>query len=103
MSKYTKGPWWVEEGTEEDEGRLFICHSGTMCDVTTVVNIERKIDRNKEDNMANAHLIAAAPDMLAALVQAVEWIEDDRWGEDYICEEWYSEARAAIAKAKGEI
>jgi hypothetical protein len=38
----------------------------------------------------NAHLMAAAPDMLAALQQAM----DDTPG-------WYDAVRAAIAKAKG--
>jgi hypothetical protein len=43
--------------------------------------------------IANAHLIAAAPDMLAALELLLPYLEDCRMD---------SEARAAIAKAKGQ-
>lgn len=46
---------------------------------------------------ANARLIAAAPDLLAALVWAVETADTEQYEAD-----WYAAARAAIAKAKGE-
>ena len=46
---------------------------------------------------ANANLIAAAPDLLEALSEVVEWLEHgDHAGP------MHSKARAAIAKAKGE-
>ena len=44
-----------------------------------------------------AALVAAAPDMLAALVWAVETADTEQYEAD-----WYAAARAAIAKAKGE-
>lgn len=43
-----------------------------------------------------AALVAAAPDMLAALVWAVETADTEQYEAD-----WYAAARAAIAKAKG--
>lgn len=46
---------------------------------------------------ADAHLIAAAPDLLAALVWAVETADTEQYEAD-----WYAAARAAIAKARGE-
>lgn len=46
---------------------------------------------------ADARMIAAAPDMLAALVWAVETADTEQYEAD-----WYAAARAAIAKAKGE-
>ena len=55
---------------------------------------------------ANAHLIAAAPELLEALSDAV--IDFDNWAahEDNHPHEhlvaWAEKARAAIAKAKGE-
>jgi len=44
-----------------------------------------------------AKLIAAAPDLLAALEWAVETADTEQYEAD-----WYAAARAAIAKAKGE-
>ena len=48
---------------------------------------------------ANAELIAAAPEMFAALIEAIEWIEDDRFDDDYISEGWYHAALAAVGMA----
>jgi hypothetical protein len=50
-----------------------------------------------DEQSANARLIAAAPDLLAALVWAVETADTEQYEAD-----WYAAARAAIAKAKGE-
>lgn len=57
------------------------CENDQMCD---------------EELLANARLIAAAPDMLAALEWAVETADTEQYEAD-----WYAAARAAIAKAKG--
>jgi hypothetical protein len=45
----------------------------------------------------DARLIAAAPDLLAAL----EWAVDTADAEQYEAD-WYADARMAIAKAKGD-
>lgn len=53
---------------------------------------------------AHARLIAAAPDMLAALVTALEMLVDS-WGEEQIAagdDQVANVLKAAIAKAKGE-
>lgn len=51
--------------------------------------------------LADARLIAAAPDMLAALDRAVQDI-DSGWAEDADTRfPWLASARAAIAKAEG--
>lgn len=47
---------------------------------------------------ANAHLIAAAPELLEALEDLMEAVKDHYEAGGY---EW-KQARAAIAKAKGE-
>lgn len=44
----------------------------------------------------------AASDVFEALKQAVLWLEDNRFGDGYINEQWYHDARAAIAKARGD-
>jgi len=50
----------------------------------------------KAEMLANANLIAAAPDLLEALKWAVS-----HQPSDDSCEPWASDARAAIAKAEG--
>ena len=53
---------------------------------------------------AHARLIAAAPDMLAALVTALEMLVDS-WGEEQIAagdDQVANVLKVAIAKAKGE-
>lgn len=53
----------------------------------------------RDEDGANARLIAAAPELLAALETLVSWADNDpeRNGYDFV-----QQARAAIAKAKGE-
>lgn len=48
-----------------------------------------------DSNEANARLIAAAPDLLAALKDAVNWLDD------FDDNETLTAARAAILKAEG--
>jgi len=83
MSKHTPGPWAVA-----DVGEVVVCATGrTLCDVYS------SPATGDEQADADAHLIAAAPDMLAALELLLPYLEDCRMD---------SEARAAIAKAKGQ-
>jgi hypothetical protein len=59
---------------------------------------------NWREAEAHARLIAAAPDMLAALVTALEMLVDS-WGEEQIAagdDQVANVLKAAIAKAKGE-
>jgi hypothetical protein len=56
-----------------------------------------------EIQMANAHLLASAPELLAALQRSLNWCTAagmDGSG-DCIEPEWCSQARAAISKARG--
>ena len=53
------------------------------------------------ENLANAHLISAAPDLLSALEEMMSVFQDhEQYDEESA--EVVSIARAAIAKAKGE-
>ena len=52
--------------------------------------------KGNPDSKANARLIAAAPDMLEALMWAVDTADAEQYEA---C--WYAAARAAIAKARG--
>ena len=104
--KHTPGPWYVGSGTYE--GR-------NIYSVASVTDDEgftyQPIVASAEDDGikcwdANARLIAAAPDLLEALEDAV--IDFDNWAahEDNHPHEhlvaWAEKARAAIAKAKAK-
>ena len=103
-------------------GVISICAGGPMDDDTTVYVAEvsdfrvphdpdaddDRSARSLEQAWADARLIAAAPDLLAALEQftAGSWVEGmgcaccDPDCTDGEC--MYADARAAIAKARGE-
>lgn len=86
-TKHTPGPWAVS-----DVGEVVVCATGrTLCDVySSPADDDAQAD-------ADARLIAAAPDLLAACeaVAATTWSRNTATiiGE---------QVRAAIAKAKGK-
>lgn len=87
MSKHTPGPWRIEEGVH------YACirtNSGVIADMRFVGGAVR--------NMADARLIAAAPDLLEALT-SLERISGIAAPHD---DPARVTARAAIAKALGE-
>lgn len=93
MSKHTPWPW------EETYGKKIYANGRVVAEVMTH---ERE---HEDEDSANASLIAAAPDMLAALEHVIHvieksgewWIDDTRRG-GFDAEM----IRAAIAKATGE-
>ena len=90
-AKHTPGPWSVKGdiGTSVWAGPLFV--GKTEWDLySNCVN-------NREEAQSNARLIAAAPELLAALEAARLWAV-----ECYGSLPWLESAEAAIAKAKGE-
>ena len=96
----TPGPWWVyNEGSRFPgiEARL----NGTVVVYGNDNEIEGVKGRTHAEAIANARLIAAAPELLAALEMVLEYAEDcaaDR-GERPGC---IDHARSAVAKAKGQ-
>ena len=78
MTKHTPGPWEVVEWNVIFAGDKRIA----------------EVDVNNPNDDTDAQLIAAAPDLLAALEAGVE--------NDMPMREWLNMAKAAIAKAKGE-
>jgi len=97
MSKYTPGPWEFEcedVGTygsnfwlESKSGEEIICQGETEHDGVLIKG---------QDFVANARIIAAAPEMLEALERIFEI-------ELGMSEKTESIAKKAIAKAKGEM
>lgn len=97
MSEHTPGPWIVYEPDVNSLELRDGC-GGYICELTTVGW------EIPPDAMANGHLIAAAPDLLAALKlllghSGLDIDAQDKDPEDHAAERV---ARAAIAKATGE-
>ena len=86
MKTHTPVPWHYETG---DDGAV----------VYTGFTIA-KIPIDGSDWQSNAHLIAAAPDLLAALEAALTAVE--YYHEHEGCDAMLDQARAAIAKAQIE-
>ena len=102
--KFTAGPWVIYPGTDGTE----IC----AVDRTPGLPIRQIITRPvRGDNwIANATLLAHAPELYEALVEAEtqlvhDWHKiDNEWGpsgETPDCDETIARVRAALAKARG--
>ena len=85
---HTQGPWAITDdfiGVYDQQGRC-------VADMDS----EGAPEIGYDESLANARLIAAAPDMLAALEDAVEALTEARYYPSEL-----ERFRAAIAKAKG--
>lgn len=94
MSKHTPGPWNLYDDTAST-GRIEIVALGK-----TVARIYRSVP---EEDLPNARLIAAAPDLLEALRGVVAMIDslNSAYGSEQV-DSVVSNGRAVIAKATGE-
>lgn len=100
---HTPGPWVASEGHPSDVWHVDM--PGRAWSVV-VGRHDEDFDQPVEEVQANAKLIAAAPDLLAALRLGLEWSADDGYPDDHCmvspCERAFRQAaRAAIAKAEG--
>lgn len=87
-AKHTPGPWETSGMIVRDpEGR-------EIADVHSQI-----IWQDHGEECANARLIAAAPELLEALTEAIMW---DSYDEHDVPAVWLNKATAAIAKVKGE-
>lgn len=96
MSGHTKGPWEIIGHSDDDECRVRQTESvkhgkGFYSEITICEQINR---------MANAHLIAAAPDLLEALSKLLAKAYKQNFNDSY--PEVLECAELAIAKARGE-
>lgn len=89
MGEHTPGPWTVTKAEVGYNFREVVAPGfGVVCEVGDW----------SAHNEANARLIAAAPDLLAALKAAVAELDEKTYGED-LCFD-HDQMRAAIAKAE---
>jgi hypothetical protein len=63
--KHTSGPWMVSDIPTRDR-RISVANDGWAPDIAVVLS---RISRTDAETAANARLIAAAPDLLAALIE----------------------------------
>ena len=103
QKKHTPGPWAY---VETDHGAIVVEDvNGWICEMSKWEG---------QDNLANAHLIAASPDMLEAL-EAIDVLldmgDDVPWNTAFTFDNLeainainaaFAKARAAIKKARGE-
>ena len=99
-TQHTPGPWTIDsEGNLYGNIGIIRPYIGNLCD-----------DYNDEQSKANARLIAAAPELLAALKCALADLEGSLQAHeqmDRLAHDWdahkqsIDEASAAIAKAEG--
>lgn len=94
-TQHTPGPWKLD-GAANTNDLDIIAPTGRI----TMLDCE--ISEVSEDVLtANAHLIAAAPELLAALLAAEEWAEHIEDDESRVPVDVRLAMRAAIAKATG--
>ena len=89
---WTPGPWTVHKSRTTDDVGII---GGGGCLAECFSEIRRKNENAVREQEANAHLIAAAPDLYAALEMAKLWLDvDGRFDMQGI--------NAALAKARGQ-
>lgn len=111
-TKWTPGPWLV---TKSHDGIAIAMGSAIISPYEYTTGHLWKTDlywgEEDDEDVANAHLIAAAPELYEILSMLVDnseavafypsAIEQSDWGSvDF--EEWAQRARAVLAKARGE-
>lgn len=91
MSKHTKGDWRVSKDEKYVESKV---GEGPL------VTIAYALEGYGEEHIANASLMAAAPDLLYAAEVAADWIDDQVIGDHHRFHLVRFYLQRAIAKAK---
>jgi len=97
QAKHTPGPWEAQINPRFDDIEVHSDHGVRLADVNDVNGLTFAPER--PEAIANARLMAAAPDLLEALEVAIEWDSHDDMGWPAL---WLEKAETAIAKAKGK-
>ena len=107
-TRHTGGPWMVQNWNYQDRHRrnvpVIVAKSDAICELYNLW--DREQDREQE-RLANAQLIASAPELLAAVCQLRDYLQTLA-GEVQIPSSLYLQgkramdaAESALAKAKG--
>lgn len=101
MSKHTPGPWEI---VQQDAGIVIRTESPKKTKYgasryAAIGGFERSDSEQIAEAMANAHLMASAPELLAALILA----KDMMIANDLSLPRTFEVIDEAIAKAKGEL
>jgi hypothetical protein len=99
MSKHTPGPWKVAQTGGFELAVYGRSKNQPICIFTTPDG--DYIPQELKNGKANAHLIAAAPDLLAALKALSAGLHDELDSNPRVKASEVRAARAAIAKAEG--
>lgn len=108
-TKHTPGPWFVDDRDSNRQNGIVVCTGEVpargMVTIAAIRNVGAPWPAAVDVDLANAALIAAAPDLLAACKLAAEAFVNHL---DYDCDESsaereaYRALQAAIAKAEGQ-
>lgn len=106
LYQHTPGPWSVGDARKMRQqlvtgaGVAIMAHSPKWGEAVALFNLRTNDSfGGTETTLANARLIAAAPELLAALEK---YVDDDDIGAR-IQTVAFKQARAALAKARGEV
>lgn len=92
-AKHTPGPWHMLKA----RGCAFQIGDDADSNGATILATRFEWEGRADEMLANGRLMAAAPDLLAALQELAD-CGGEAWGEDRPC---VKDARTAIAKATG--
>ena len=97
-TKFTKGPWFVEQ--MEDVNSVYDVHYNLPASEYSVASIVINIP----DAEANAHLIAAAPDMYTMIGDLADMVDklNEGFNTDHKAIELSTRAEMLLKKARGE-
>ncbi len=100
MPQHTPGPWIVRD--DDDYDHVFTAKKPhrRICNVYGGIKGSNAADM---EGLANATLIASAPELLAALENLHVLTRTLPYPEDGAVHQAHAAARAAIAKARGEV
>ena len=106
MGKHTPGPWEITESkrhARDFEPRFVVYSQQYPAGRIAIVSLRGAPNGDRFLHLANAHLIAAAPDLLKALKDVMVWIDnwDPRFTDDDAWDDTNNKVDAAIAKAEG--
>jgi len=97
-NKWTPGPW--KKQFEFDYEPIYLVSEGNLIATVAPDNLQEATEEFGEVNLANARLIAAAPELYEALQGILEIGKRDMSNPKY--DGYFNTAKEALAKARGE-